>query len=96
MHLQDPYVPTQADHLGYLSLTIGDQDGTSERVIIRAETRLMNSDQNEVAARSGEPDYMPADWYDRAIALVQELRTATAEIQGVAASPPDIENEENA
>jgi len=91
MHLDDPYVPTAADHIGYLSLTIGDQDGTAPRITIRAETRLMNSDQNEVAARSGEPHYMDQDWHDRARALVQELRAATAEIQELDAAPPPTE-----
>jgi hypothetical protein len=48
----------------------------------------MDDNQNEVAARTGDPHYMPEDWQDRAIALVQELRAATALIHDVSAAPP--------
>jgi hypothetical protein len=87
MHLQDPYVATSADHLGYVTMTIDDQDGTEPRITVRAEIRLMDDNQNEVAARTGDPHYMPEDWQDRAIALVQELRAATALIHDVSAAP---------
>jgi hypothetical protein len=88
MHLQDPYVASPADHLGYVTMTIDDQDGTEPRITVRAEIRLMDDNQNEVAARTGDPHYMPEDWQDRAIALVQELRAATALIHDVSAAPP--------
>jgi len=88
MHLQDPYVATPADHLGYVTLNIDDPDGTEPHITVRAEIRLMNDDQNEVAARKGDPHYMPADWQERAISLIEEFRAATALIHDVSAAPP--------
>jgi len=93
MHLQDPYVATSADHLGYVTMTIDDQDGTEPHITVRAEIRLMNDDQNEVAARTGDPHYMPEDWQERAIALIQEFRAATALIHDVSAAPPPAPEE---
>ena len=91
MHLQDPYVPTPADHLGNVTLTVVDIDGTEPRITVRAEIRLMNDDQNEVAARNGDPHYMPEDWQERATVLIQEFRAATALIHDVSAAPPPTE-----
>jgi hypothetical protein len=89
MHLQDPYVATPADHLGCATLTLVDVDGTEPSITVRAEIRLMDADWNQVATRTGDPrHYMPEDWQDRAIALVQELRAATALIHDVSAAPP--------
>jgi len=93
MHLQDPYVATSADHLGYVTMTIDDLDGTEPRITVRAEIRLMNDDQNEVAARTGDPHYMPQDWQERAIALIEEFRAATALIHDVSAAPPPAPEE---
>jgi hypothetical protein len=93
MHLQDPYVATSADHLGYVTMTIDDLDGTEPHITVRAEIRLMNDDQNEVAARTGDPHYMPEDWQERAIALIQEFRAATALIHDVSAAPPPAPEE---
>jgi hypothetical protein len=93
MHLQDPYVATSADHLGYVTMTIDDQDGTEPRITVRAEIRLMNDDQNEVAARNGDPHYMPEDWQERATVLIQEFRAATALIHDVSAAPPPAPEE---
>ena len=93
MHLQDPYVATSADHLGYVTMTIDDLDGTEPRITVRAEIRLMNDDQNEVAARTGDPHYMPQDWQERAIALIAEFRAATALIPDVSAAPPPAPEE---
>lgn len=90
MHLQDPYVAAAADHLGYVTMSISDHNGTEARISVRAEIRLMDDDGNEVAARLGEPHYMPAEWQARAIALVQELRVATASLQGLTAAPPEL------
>jgi hypothetical protein len=86
MHLEDPYVPSPADHLGNVTLTLVDVDG--ENITVRAEIRIMDADWNKVATRTGNPHYMPADWQARAFALIQEFRVATAEIQGLAAEPP--------
>ena len=93
MHLQDPYVATSADHLGYVTMTIDDLDGTEPRITVRAEIRLMNDDQNEVAARTGDPHYMPEDWQERATVLIQEFRAATALIHDVSAAPPPAPEE---
>ena len=93
MHLQDPYVATSADHLGYVTMTIDDLDGTEPRITVRAEIRLMNDDQNEVAARTGDPHYMPQDWQERAIAWIEEFRAATALIHDVSAAPPPAPEE---
>ena len=100
MHLEDPYVPNIADHLGYVNITIDDHvsssapsdthGGTEPRTTVRAEIRIMDADGNQVATRTGVPHYMPAEWQARAIALIQELRVATAEIQGLAAAPPTL------
>jgi hypothetical protein len=86
MHLEDPYVPTPADHLGNVTLTLVDVDG--ENITVRAEIRIMDADWNKVATRTGAPHYMPSDWQERAIALIQELRAATALIHDVSAAPP--------
>ena len=88
MHLQDPYVPPEADHLGYVTLTLDDQDGTEPEISVRAEIRIMDADWNHIATRRGDPHYMPEDWQERAIALIQELRAATALIHDVSAAPP--------
>ena len=93
MPLQDPYVATSADHLGYVTMTIDDLDGTEPRITVRAEIRLMNDDQNEVAARTGDPHYMPEDWQERATVLIQEFRAATALIHDVSAAPPPAPEE---
>ena len=90
MHLEDPYVPTPADHLGNVTLTLVDVDGVEANITVRAEIRLMDAEWNQVATRTGDPrHYMPSDWQERAIALVQELRVATAEIQELDAAPPE-------
>jgi hypothetical protein len=89
MHLEDPYVPTPADHLGNVTLTLVDVDGVEANITVRAEIRLMDAEWNQVATRTGDPHYMPEDWQNRAIALVQELRVATAEIQELDAAPPE-------
>ena len=89
MHLQDPYVTSPADHLGRVIVTIDDRDGTEPNLEIRADIRLMDDAGHQVADRVGTPHYMPADWQARAMALIQEFRAATAEIQGLAAAPPD-------
>ena len=103
MHLIDPYVPSPpASYLGTVALTLNDPDGTGEPsspsddplvpasgVAVRAEIHLISADGLEVATHRGDPHYMPSDWQARAIALIQELRVATAEIQGLAAAPPD-------
>jgi hypothetical protein len=93
MHLQDPYVATAADHLGYVTLKIDDPDGTEPHITVRAEIRLMDDDDNQVAVRTGLPDYMPADWQTRAIVLIQELRAATAVVQEVDPAPPPVDEE---
>ena len=59
-------------------------------VAVRAEIHLIDANGLEVATHRGDPHYMPADWQERAIALIQELRVATAEIQGLAAAPPAL------
>lgn len=100
MHLIDPYVPKTASYLGMVTLTVDDYDGTEQEspsddhlaghsgVSVRAEIRLISADGYQVATRKGDPHYMPEDWQNRAIALVQELRVATAEIQELEAAPP--------
>jgi hypothetical protein len=88
MHLQDPYVASPADHLGYVTMAIDDQDGTEPHITVRAEIRLMDDDRNQVAARTGDPHYMPEDWQARATVLIQEFRAATALIHDVSAAPP--------
>jgi len=88
MHLQDPYVPTPADHLGNVILTLVDVDGVEANITVRAEIRLMDDEWNQVAVRTGLPDYMPADWQTRAIVLIQELRAATAVAQELDPAPP--------
>lgn len=88
MHLEDPYVPTPADHLGNVTLTLVDVDGVEANITVRADIRLMDVEWNQVAVRTGLPDFMPADWQERAIALIQELRVATASLQGLTAAPP--------
>jgi|TARA_R110002020_G_scaffold978_1_gene4758 hypothetical protein len=93
MHLQDPYVASPADHLGYVTITIDDQDGTEPHIGVRAEIRLMDDDGTQVAARTGDPHYMPEDWQERAIALIQEFRAATALIHDVSAAPPPAPEE---
>ena len=93
MHLEDPYVATPADHLGYVTLKIDDPDGTEPHITVRAEIRLMDDDGTQVAARKGDPHYMPSDWQERAIALIQELRAATALIHDVSAAPPPAPEE---
>ena len=100
MHLEDPYVPNIADHLGYVNITIDDHvsssapsdthGGTEPRTTVRAEIRIMDADGNQVATRRGDPHYMPEDWQERAIALIQEFRVATADLQGLAAAPPTL------
>ncbi len=90
MHLQDPYVSRPADHLGRVTITIDDRDGTEPNTEMRAEIRLMDAEGNQVADRSGQPDHMPAEWKARAIALLQEFRVATAEIHGIDAAPPAL------
>jgi hypothetical protein len=103
MHLTDPYVPSPpASYLGTVTLTLNDPDGTGEPsspsddplvpasgVAVHAEIHLISADGLEVATHRGDPHYMGQDWQDRAIALVQEFRIATAEIQGVAVAPPE-------
>ena len=74
MHLQDPYVSPTADHVGHVTLTLDAPDATESRITVRAEIRLMDADWNQVATRTGDPHYMPADWQARAIALIQEFR----------------------
>ena len=92
MHLQDPYVATPADHLGYVTMSIGDRNGTEARITVRAEIRLMDADWNQVATRTGDPrHFMSEDWQARAIALIQEFRVATAEIHELDAAPPPTE-----
>jgi len=93
MHLQDPYVATPADHLGYVTMTIDDQDGTEPHITVRAEIRLMDADWNQVAVRTGLPDFMPADWQERATVLIEEFRAATALIHDVSAAPPPAPEE---
>ena len=89
MHLQDPYVPTPADHLGNVTLTVVDIDGTEPSITVRAEIRLMDVEWNQVATRTGDPrHYMPEDWQERAISLIEEFRAATALIHDVSAAPP--------
>jgi phage baseplate assembly protein gpV len=89
MHLQDPYVPSPADHLGHVTLTVVDIDGTEPSITVRAEIRLMDVEWNQVATRTGDPrHYMPEDWQERATVLIQEFRTATALIHDVSAAPP--------
>ena len=90
MHLEDPYVAPTADHIGHVSLRLDVHDGTDAKITVRAEIRLMDADWNQVATRTGDPHYMPEEWQARAIALIQELRVATAEIQGLAAAPPTL------
>ena len=90
MHLEDPYVAPTADHLGNVTFTLNDLDGTEPNITVRAEIRIMDADWNQVATRSGVPHYMPADWQARAIALIQEFRVATADLQGLAAAPPTL------
>ena len=91
MHLQDPYVASPATHLGYVTITIDDQDGTEPHIGVRAEIRLMDADWNQVATRRGDPrHFMSEDWQARAIALTQELRVAIAEIQELDAAPPEL------
>jgi hypothetical protein len=90
MHLQDPYVATPADHLGHVTLTLVDVDGVEANITVRADVRLMDAEWNQVAVRTGNPDYMPADWQARAVALIQELRAATAIVQGLDAAPPSV------
>jgi len=93
MHLQDPYVPTPADHLGHVTLTLVDVDGVEANITVRADVRLMDAEWNQVAVRTGLPDYMPADWQERATVLIQELRAATALIHDVSAAPPPAPEE---
>ena len=104
MHLEDPYVPNIADHLGYVNITIDDHvsssapsdthGGTEPRTTVRAEIRLMDADGNQGATRRGDPHYMPEDdWQERAIALSQEFRAATALIHDVSAAPPPAPEE---
>jgi hypothetical protein len=94
MHLQDPYVPTPADHLGHVTLTLVDVDGVEANITVRAEIRLMDDDRNQVATRTGDPrHYMPADWQERATVLIQEFRAATALIHDVSAAPPPDQEE---
>ena len=93
MHLQDPYVPTPADHLGNVTLTLVDVDGVEANITVRADIRLMDTEWNQVAVRTGLPDYMPADWQTRAIVLIQELRAATAIAQEVEPAPPTGDGE---
>jgi hypothetical protein len=102
MHLDEPHVPTPpASYLGTVTLTVNDPDGTGEPsspsgdplvpasgVGIHVKIHLISADGLEVAGRSGDPDYMPADWQARAIALINELRAATAIVQGLDAAPP--------
>ena len=90
MHLQDSYVATPADHVGHVTLTLNAPDGTESRITVRAEIRLMDADWNQVATRTGDPHYMPADWQARAIALIQEFRVATADLQELEAAPPEL------
>ena len=90
MHLEDPYVPTPADHLGNVTLTLVDVDGVEANITVRAEIRLMDVEWNQVATRTGDPrHYMPSDWQERAIVLIEEFRAATAEIQELDAAPPE-------
>jgi hypothetical protein len=93
MHLDDPYVPTPADHLGNVTLTLVDVDGVEANITVRADIRLMDAEWNQVAVRTGLPDYMPADWQTRAIVLIQELRAATAVVQEVDPAPPPVDEE---
>ena len=93
MHLQDPYVPTPADHLGNVTLTVVDIDGAEANITVRADVRLMDAEWNQVAVRTGLPDFMPADWQTRAIVLIQEFRAATALIHDVSAAPPPAPEE---
>ena len=93
MHLQDPYVPTPADHLGHVTLTLVDVDGVEANITVRADVRLMDAEWNQVAVRTGLPDYMPADWQERATVLIQEFRAATALIHDVSAAPPPAPEE---
>jgi uncharacterized cupin superfamily protein len=69
-------------------MAIDDQDGTEPHITVRAEIRLMDDDRNQVAARTGDPHYMPEDWQARATVLIQEFRAATALIHDVSAAPP--------
>ena len=91
MHLSQPYIPIPADHIGRVVVTIDDRDGTDPNLEIRADIRLMDADGQQVSDRVGDPDYMPQDWKDRALVLVQEFRTATAAIHDVDAAPPQEE-----
>ena len=93
MSLQDPYVPTPADHLGNVTLTLVDVDGVEANITVRADIRLMDAEWNQVAVRTGLPDFMPADWQTRAIVLIQELRAATAVVQEVDPAPPPVDEE---
>ena len=88
MHLQDPYVPTPADHLGHVTLTLVDVDGVEANITVRADIRLMDAEWNQVAVRTGDPHFMPADWRERARVLVQEFRAAAAVIHEIDAAPP--------
>jgi hypothetical protein len=91
MHLQDPYVSPTADHVGHVTLTLNAPDATESRITVRAEIRLMDADWNQVATRTGDPrHFMSEDWQARAIALIQEFRVATAEIQELDAAPPEL------
>jgi len=91
--LSEPYVAIQADHLGRVTITIDDRDGTVSNAETRVEIRLMDANGNQVADRVGGPDYMSQDWRDRVRVLVDEFRTATGEIHGLDAAPPDDEDE---
>ena len=93
MHLEDPYVPTPADHLGNVTLTVVDIDGAEANITVRADVRLMDAEWNQVAVRTGLPDFMPADWKTRAIVLIQELRAATAVAHEVDPAPPSGDEE---
>jgi hypothetical protein len=91
MHLSEPYVASQADHLGRVTITIDDRDGTEPNTEMRVEMRLMDADGHQVADRSGQPDHMPAEWKAQLLALLQEFRVATALIHDISAAPPDDE-----
>ena len=93
MHLNEPYVPVQADHLGQVVVKLDDRDGTDPNFEIRVDVRLLDADGQQVTDRMGDPDYMPQDWKDRVQVLLQEFRTATAAIHNVDAAPPPQEEE---
>ena len=91
MHLEDPYIAPTADHVGHVTLTVVDMDGVEANITVRADVRLMDAEWNQVAVRTGLPDFMPSDWQARAIALIQEFRVAVADIHELDAAPPTAE-----